>query len=374
MKGWLKITVAVLITAMICIPVTATVIGNDAKTLNVAGSTTVQPLMMELQKDFERYANVQMFVTGGGSGVGISSTLNGVADIGMLSRDLRPNEGQGILEDHIIAMDAVVIIVNSSVGIDDLSMDALVGIYSGTMTNWSEVGGTAIPMAVITREEGSGTRDCFDAAMKAHDSSYKIKETGINSVNSTGAVIHAVGSTPGAIGYINLDVAQKLQDERITEAKVDGIQALSLNILNGTYEISRDLVLVTKGEPDGMIRFFIDWILSTEGQNIVEKEGFVRIDCAVTGMIYDDNGNLLEGATVQYQVNGAATIYNTSPTGSDGEYIIRVLPGDAVIITGVTMEGYILTTPPAQVPRDLGEITSKIKDIDFEMEPDGGII
>jgi len=367
LKGWLKITVAVLITAMICVPVTATVIGSDARTLNVAGSTTVQPLMMELQKDFERYANVQMFVTGGGSGVGISSTLNGVADIGMLSRDLRSGEGPG-LEAHHIAMDAVVVIVNSSAGIDDLSMDALVGIYGGSINNWNDplIGGSNLPVAVITREEGSGTRDCFDSALKAHNPGYKIKETGINAVNSTGAVIHAVGGTPGAIGYINLDVAQKLNDDRITQTTVDNVQPLPLNVLNGMYAISRDLILVTKGEPEGMIKFFIDWVLSAEGQDIVQSEGFVRIDHAVTGTVYDKDGNILDGATVQYQVNGAAATY-TSVTGTDGKYLIMVLPGDTLIITGVTADGYALTLP-AQVPRDLGAITSKIGNVNFEME------
>ena len=365
MKGWLKITVAVLLTAMICVPVTATVIGSDARTLNVAGSTTVQPLMMELQKDFEKYANVQMFVTGGGSGVGISSTLNGVADIGMLSRDLRSGEGPG-LETHHIAMDAVVVIVNSSAGVSNLSMDALVGIYSGSITNWSEITeGSNLPIAVITREEGSGTRDCFDSALKTQNAGYKIKETGINAVNSTGAVIHAVGGTPGAIGYINLDVAQKLNDDRITQMTVGGVEALPLNVLNGTYAISRDLILVTKGEPKDMIKFFIDWVLSAEGQDIVQNEGFVRIDHAVTGTVYDDIGNALEGAVIQYQVNGAAATYK-SITGPDGKYTIRVLPGDTLIITGVTMDGYTLT--PAQVPMDLGAIISKIGGADFVME------
>jgi len=282
----MKISVAVLITAMICVPVTATIIGNESKTLNVAGSTTVQPLMMELQKEFERYANVQMFVTGGGSGVGISSTLNGVADIGMLSRDLKKEEiEKGVLVPITIAMDAVVIIVNSSVGIDNLSMDALVGIYSGTITNWNhpEIGGANLPIAVITREEGSGTRDCFDAALKGHNSSYKIKGTGINSVNSTGAVISAVESTSGSIGYINLDVSQKLpNDGKITIVSVDTIKATPATVIGGTYGISRDLILVTNGKPEGMIKFFIDWILSPDGQDIVEKEGFVRIDGVIT--------------------------------------------------------------------------------------------
>jgi hypothetical protein len=273
-------------------------------------------------------------------------------------------------------MDAVVVIINSSAGIDDLSMDALVGIYSGSINNWNDplIGGSNLPVAVITREEGSGTRDCFDSALKAHNSSYKIKETGINAVNSTGAVIHAVGGTPGAIGYINLDVAQKLNDDRITQMTVDGVQPLPLNVLNGMYAISRDLILVTKGEPEGMIKFFIDWVLSAEGQDIVQSEGFVRIDHTVTGTVCDDDGNVLKGAVIQYQVNGAATIY-TSVTGADGKYSIMVLPGDTLKITGVTLDGFALTTAsPSEVPWGPFTITSKIGGVNFEMEPDGVMI
>ncbi|MCL1983882.1 MAG: substrate-binding domain-containing protein, partial [Methanomassiliicoccaceae archaeon] len=130
MKSWAKISVVVLITAMICVPVTATVMSTEPHTLNVAGSTTVQPLMAELQKEFEKFANVKMYVTGGGSGVGISSTMNGISDIGMLSRDLKESEKEG-LEEHHIAKDAVVVIVDAAAGVDDVSLEDLAKIYSG---------------------------------------------------------------------------------------------------------------------------------------------------------------------------------------------------------------------------------------------------
>ena len=286
MKSWAKISVAVLLTAMICVPVTATVMGTESYTLNVAGSTTVQPLMAELQKEFEKFANVKMYVTGGGSGVGISSTVNGISDIGMLSRDLKESEKEG-LDEHHIAKDAVVVIVNASAGVDDVSLEDLAKIYSGELTNWNQVKngdgtgtheyGNNVNIAVMAREEGSGTRDCFETALKTADKNFKMKERDVNAVNSTGAVLSAVETTPGAIGYINLNVSDNLP-EKITKVKVDGVDAVSETILDGSYEISRDLILVTNGAPAGMTKFFIDWVMSEEGQNIVERSGFVRID------------------------------------------------------------------------------------------------
>ena len=281
MKSWMKISATVLVTALICIPAVATLMASATYTLNVAGSTTVQPLMIELQHGFERFADVQMNVTGGGSGVGISSTLNGVADIGMLSRDLKPGEGQGLLVEHIIAMDAVVVIVNTEAGIKpDLTLRQLADIYSGAVTNWSDLGGTDREIPVIAREENSGTRDCFEAALKSADKTFRMKEN-VNSVNSTGAVLQMVNSIPGSIGYINLNVSLEAFTS-IAKIKVNGVEATPGTVLDKErkekYPISRDLVLVTKGEPAGMVDFFINWILSERGQNIVEATGFVRVD------------------------------------------------------------------------------------------------
>jgi phosphate transport system substrate-binding protein len=269
---------------MICVPVTATVIGNDSYKLNIAGSTTMQPLMVEFQKDFEKFANVDMNVTGGGSGVGVSSTMNGIADIGMLSRDLKSGEGKGRLIVHVIGKDAVVVIVNASVDLGDtpnLTLNQLADIYSGKITNWKDINGSDRNISVNAREEGSGTKDCFEAALKTVDKGFVMKERGVNSVNSTGAIIATVNNTPGAIGYINLDVALKLQNsgsgENIRVVSVDGVSADQETVSKGDYKISRNLILVTDGDPKGIVKFFIDWIMSPNGQDIVEKEGFVRI-------------------------------------------------------------------------------------------------
>jgi phosphate transport system substrate-binding protein len=266
---------------MICIPVVATVVGSSSHPLQISGSTTVQPLMVKLQGEFEKFADVDMNITGGGSGVGVSSTLNGIADIGMLSRDLKPGEGPGLVP-TVIAMDAVVIIVSNNAGLPDanLSMQDLADIYSGKITNWGDLGGKPGTIATVSREEGSGTRDCFEAALKAADKTFSLKHDGMNYVSSTGAMLAAVnGPQVAAIGYINLNISSE-QYNNLSEISVGGIKPSPETVLDpiNPYKITRSLILVTKGEPEGMAKFFIDWILSEEGQNIVQQAGFVRID------------------------------------------------------------------------------------------------
>jgi phosphate transport system substrate-binding protein len=283
MKTWMKLSVAILITAMICIPASATVIGSESQSFRVAGSTTVQPLMVEFQREFEKFANVNMSVSGGGSGVGVTSTLNGVASIGMLSRDLKSGEGPGLMQ-HKIGMDAVVVVVNNDAGLPvdevtgmpDLSPSDLADIYSGRKTNWNELNGNDKAIYLISREEGSGTRDCFEDAVRKADSGYRMKDRA-DTVYSNGAVLATANTMSGAIGYVNMNMSVK-DYSNISKVTLNGVDANSDTINGKTYKMARPLILVTKGEPDGMIKFFIEWILSENGQTIVEREGFVRID------------------------------------------------------------------------------------------------
>ena len=270
---------AVLLTAVVCIAGTYSLTnnngGSDSNDLTVTGSTTIQPMMSLFQEEFEKYANVTMNVTGGGSGAGATAAINGTADIGMLSRNLKSSEISSGLVAHTIAMDGVVIIVNSNIGITDLTLEQLAKIYDGKITNWKDVGGRDLTIAVIAREDGSGTRDCFETAMKTVDSSFVMK-TDVVTYNSTGGVTSAVNSTPGSIGYVNLNAVEHLSTNT-TAISVDGIAATSTTVTDGSYEISRNLILVTKGEATGMAAFFLNWVISEDGQKIVEDAGFVRI-------------------------------------------------------------------------------------------------
>jgi phosphate transport system substrate-binding protein len=274
-----KMIVAVLLTAVVCIAGTYSLTSNSGSSedsdLTVTGSTTIQPMMSLFQEEFEKYASVTMNVTGGGSGAGATAAINGTADIGMLSRDLKSSEISSGLVAHVIAMDGVVIIVNSDVGVTDLTLEQLAKIYDGEITNWKDVGGMDLTIAVVAREDGSGTRECFETTMKTVDSSFVMKND-VATYNSTGGVTSAVNSTPGSIGYVNLNAVEHLSNN--TKAiSVDGIAATSATVTDGSYEISRNLILVTKGEATGMAAFFLNWVISEDGQKIVEDAGFVRI-------------------------------------------------------------------------------------------------
>jgi phosphate transport system substrate-binding protein len=274
-----KMITAVLLTAVVCIAGTYSLTSNSGSSedsdLTVTGSTTIQPMMSLFQEEFEKYASVTMNVTGGGSGAGATAAINGTADIGMLSRDLKSSEISSGLVAHVIAMDGVVIIVNSDVGVTDLTLEQLAKIYDGEITNWKDVGGMDLTIAVVAREDGSGTRECFETTMKTVDSSFVMKND-VATYNSTGGVTSAVNSTPGSIGYVNLNAVEHLSNN--TKAiSVDGIAATSATVTDGSYEISRNLILVTKGEATGMAAFFLNWVISEDGQKIVEDAGFVRI-------------------------------------------------------------------------------------------------
>jgi phosphate transport system substrate-binding protein len=280
MDDKLKIVIAIMATAIICTTGTYVAVanqstGNNEKTLNVGGSTTVQPLMVVFQESFEKDTGIKMNVTSGGSSVGASGAINGTLDVGMLSRDLKSSETSQGLVQYVIGKDAVAIIVNTSVtGVTGLTMEQVAKIYNGTITNWNEVGGNSQKIAVMAREEGSGTRECFDEKMTGAVSGWKMTSNS-SLYSSTGGVTTAVSSTAGAIGYVSLSAAESATG--IAIVKVNGVAPSSATVVDGTYTLQRDLVLATKGEASGSAYALISWILGTEGQKIVKEKGFVPV-------------------------------------------------------------------------------------------------
>ena len=269
----------VMVTAVVCIAATATVMGsNDGKAnsavITVAGSTTVQPLMVEFQEEYEKYANAKLTVTGGGSGAGVETVKNGIADIGMLSRDLKSTESG---HPTIIAKDGVVILVNVDAGVTKLTLEQIAKIYAGEYTNWNQVGGNNLKINPIIREEGSGTRDCLDTILASVSGFNTNNYTSYSTQSSTGSMMTQARMVSGSIGYVNLGVLDSI-DSRTVAVTVDNVKATPENVINGTYKISRNLILITKDvNPSGDIQFFINWILSEQGQKIVAAEGFVPI-------------------------------------------------------------------------------------------------
>ncbi|SHG48329.1 phosphate ABC transporter substrate-binding protein, PhoT family (TC 3.A.1.7.1) [Thermosyntropha lipolytica DSM 11003] len=239
-------------------------------TITIAGSTSVQPFSEVLAEKFmQDNPRVQINVQGGGSSQGITAAVSGAADIGASSRELKAEEkGQGLVE-TVIAYDGIAIIVNPANKIDNLTREQIRDIYLGNITNWKEVGGEDAPITVVCREAGSGTRGAFEEiVMEKQDISNKVIIQ-----NSTGAVASAVAGDKNAIGFVSLHAL----NDKVKAVKVDGVEAKEENIKNGSYKISRPFIYLTKGEPTGVVKAFIDFVLSEEGQKIMQDEGAVPV-------------------------------------------------------------------------------------------------
>jgi len=276
-----KMILAVLVTAIVCVAGTYVAVGggddSDGVTISISGSTTVQPLMGIYKENYEKYTGVTLEIAGGGSGVGATNAINGVSDIGMLSRDLKATEATE-LKATIIAVDGVAVIVSAGTGVTDLTSVQIAKIFSKEITNWSEVGGASKAIAPISRQDGSGTRSCFDDAMKAAYPTYKVKDN-VDIKPSTTEVIGAVEKSDKAIGYVSFGYLDNLDPTKSSAIKVDGIEATVENVLKDVdpYPLSRNLILATKGAPKGAALVFISWILSPEGQKLAEDEGFIPV-------------------------------------------------------------------------------------------------
>lgn len=239
-------------------------------TLTIAGSTSVQPFSEVLAEKFmAKNKKIQVNVQGGGSSVGVESAISGAADIGSLSRALKDEEkGQG-LTPTTIAIDGISMIVNSSNKVSSLTSDQVKNIYLGNITNWKEVGGDDATITVVTREDGSGTRDAFlELVMNKED----IVRSAIVQ-NSTGAVGTTVAGDKNAIGYVSMASVKG----SVKAVDLDGVAATEANVKSGQYKLQRPFIYVTKGAPNDLAQAFIDFVLSDEGQNIIVEEGAFNI-------------------------------------------------------------------------------------------------
>jgi len=250
--------------------------GREIQTLSVTGSTTVLPIAQKAaEKYMDMHSDVNILMSGGGSSVGVKSAGEGTADIGMASREIKDAEKNGYpnLKPVVVAKDGIALIVHPSNPVASLTVDQVKGIYNGAYTNWSEVGGEPLEIVVIGRDSASGTREFFwKEVMNKGDFVATMLEK-----NSNGAIKQTVAQTPGAIGYVGLGYID--ETVRAVKIKSDGreIEPTVANVQNGSYPISRNLYFLVNGEPEGLVKDFIDFILSSEGQAIVEEEGFVPV-------------------------------------------------------------------------------------------------
>jgi len=254
-------------------------------TIHLAGSTTVLPVADEAAKAFmNKYAGTTVTVQGGGSGTGYASVIDGTVDIGMASRGPKQTEiAAGTLWLHPIALDAVCVVVNPSVGDNvELTLEEVAKIFAGEYTNWNDISDSLPDAAiyVVVRESGSGTRGTFEE-YTIDKFGLSVDSTIVHEQPSNPAVRTAVTNTPYSIGYVgfgfltNNMVAVSLAEE----ADDEYVPATLENIQNGSYPISRLLYFVTGSplESGSLADRFISFVLSPEGQDIVEAEGYLRL-------------------------------------------------------------------------------------------------
>lgn len=238
-------------------------------TLTIAGSTSVQPFSEVLAERFmEKNPRVKVNVQGGGSGQGIQAATSGAAQIGSSSRELTTQEKAQLVETRI-AMDGIAVVVNPANPIASLTADQIKNIFLGNIKNWKDVGGTDAPITVVSREEGSGTRSAFEELLLAKQAAVK---TAIVQA-STGAVKTTIAGDKNAIGYDSLAAV----DSSIKAVKIDGVEATAANVKNGTYKASRPFIYLTKGQPEGLNKAFMDFVMSSEGQQILSQQGAIPV-------------------------------------------------------------------------------------------------
>ncbi|MGZ7115624.1 MAG: phosphate ABC transporter substrate-binding protein [Halobacteriota archaeon] len=240
--------------------------------LQLAGSTSVQPHAEVLAKAFQaNNSSVQVFVQGGGSSAGVTAVGTGTADIGMSSANLSQSQLSQYpnLKPVPIAVDGIAIIVNPQNTVNNLTLNQTRDIFTGNITNWSQVGGSDAKINVVNREEGSGTRDGIQKiVLKGGNFS-----SGGITQSSTGAVRSYVAGDPNAIGYISFAEV----DNSVKALNVNAVAPKYDTIADGTYPIQRYFLLVTNGDPTGNAKAFIDFALSPAGQAILKADKEVAI-------------------------------------------------------------------------------------------------
>ncbi len=236
------------------------------------GSTSMEEVIGALGEQFLADTGVTVTYNPTGSSAGIEAVTNGTCDIGLASRALKDEEKAGGLTETTVALDGIAIIVNSENPVTDLTIDQIADIYTGAINDWADVGGTAGTIARVIRESGSGTREGFESITGTKDACLSDQE-----LSSTGAVIEAVRSNPGAIGYASLSAVEG--QEGITVLKVDGVAPSEETVLDGTYTIQRPFVFVTRTDEtlSDAAQAFFDFATSTDANDLIAAAGAVPV-------------------------------------------------------------------------------------------------
>ena len=246
---------------------TATVSG----TVTTGGSTSVEKVVGAFIEAFMQ-ANPDVDVTYDptGSSAGITGASEETLDIGLSSRALKDEEAQSGLTGTTFALDGIAIIVNNENTVEDLTLEQIKGLATGEISNWSEVGGPDAPVVLIGREAGSGTRDGFESIVDVEDVCKYEQE-----LNSTGGVIAAVASNPNAFGYASLSAVE----DTVKAVTVGGVAATEETVQDGTYQIQRPFVFVTKdgAEQSEAVKAFMEFALSADAADLIRNAGAVPL-------------------------------------------------------------------------------------------------
>ncbi|KRM72350.1 phosphate ABC transporter substrate-binding protein PstS [Lacticaseibacillus brantae] len=268
MKKWLNLVLILAAGLML----TACGAQSQGESITAVGSSALQPLVEAAAEQYQTdHLGVFINVQGGGTGTGLSQVQSGAVAIG--NSDLFAEEKPGIqasqLVDHQVAVVGITPIVNKGVGVDNVSMADLRRIFTGEVTNWKQIGGKNQPIVVVNRAQGSGTRATFEHWVLNGRQAVPAQEQ-----DSTGMVRSIVGSTPGAISY----VAFSYVDKTVRELKVDQVAPTDKNVTTNTWKIWAYEHMYTKGQPKGLTKAFLNYILDAKTQDkLVRKMGYIPV-------------------------------------------------------------------------------------------------
>lgn len=239
--------------------------------ITITGSSTVLPIIRDLAVEYEKITGVTIKVSGGGSSKGLSDIMSGKSNIGMVSRKLTSSEQQK-LQATVIAYDGVAVIVHSSNRIKQLGKQQIYDIFQGKLTNWSELGGSNVPISVIVKNKGRATRRVFDRYFGIADISQQAEVVGSNV-----EMLVLVGINPGAIGYVSIGAVEeaKASGVLIESLPLNSVRPILEHVKDGAYPLSRPLNLVSGKTRNSTVTKFIDFVLSKRGREVVTKHNYI---------------------------------------------------------------------------------------------------
>ncbi|OAN18001.1 phosphate-binding protein [Photobacterium jeanii] len=265
-----------LLCGLCCIPAAAMATDLDrfeglSGSINIAGGTAHIPVMKKAAKSvMKANHDIRITIAGGGSGVGAQQVAKGLVEIGNTGRALKPNEAKHGLISFPFAIDGVAVIVNPSNPIQGLTEQQVADIYAGKLTNWKALGGEDRMINLFTRDEASGTRAVFVKKL-LHESPMA---NFANVVPSNGAMKTAIARDPGAIGYSSVGYI----DDTVKAPALDNVHPTNEACASGKYPVVRKLYMNTKGQPQGLVREFIDYIYSPQGAEYIRASGYIPLN------------------------------------------------------------------------------------------------